>query len=84
MLGRLKAFLAERKRRDRERLSEAYTAMTPEEREEIEAIRRSGAAGERDVRFERAAEHTEEVLEGRPPEYLDPPASSSHAPPHDA
>jgi hypothetical protein len=80
LYGRLKTLLAERRKRERERLAQAYVTMTPDEREELEAIRLSGAAGERDVRIERAAEHTEEALEGRPPEYVDAPAGSTHAP----
>jgi len=84
VLGRLKTFLVRRRERELERLDEEYTAMTSEEREEIEAIRRGGTAGAREMILERAAEHAEEAQEGRPPEYLDPPADVSRAPSDDA
>jgi hypothetical protein len=77
MLATLKSFLVRRREHELERLTEEYTAMTPAERREVEAIRSRGPAGEREMRIERAAGRTEEAQEARAPEYLDPPGKDS-------
>jgi hypothetical protein len=52
--------------------------MTPDEREELEAVRLSGAAGKREGVVEAAARRSEDARERRPPEYLEPPTALSH------
>jgi hypothetical protein len=69
MLARLKAFLARSRERESQRVGDEYANIPPREREEIELVRREGAAGEREVEFEREALRTEERQEGRPRDY---------------
>jgi hypothetical protein len=69
MLTRLKALLTRSRERESRRIGDEYATMSPREREEADAVRREGAAGERDVLIEREVARAEEQEEGRPPDY---------------
>ena len=75
MFDSVRRMLRRRRERELERLSQQYVAMTPDEREELESVKFSGAAGKREVVVEAAARRSEALREGRPDEYLEPPAA---------
>ena len=52
--------------RDRGRIAAGYQAMTHEEREELEALRRLGAVGEREFRVKHDADRDIGGLEAEP------------------
>jgi hypothetical protein len=71
----LRTILGPHRRRELERLDREYATMTTGEREVFEAVRRSGAAGQRDVLVEIAARRSEDDWERRPSDHLEPPAA---------
>jgi hypothetical protein len=67
MLGRIKAFFTRARAQTQERIAEADTAMTAQERQRRQAGSSGGAAGEVEGYFEREADRNVDVWEGRPP-----------------
>jgi hypothetical protein len=67
--GQTEAFLTRSRERESRRIGDEYATMSPREREEVDVVRREGAAGEREVLIEREVARAEEQQEGRPPDY---------------